>query len=133
MAMNPSTHRLNRGIATALVAVSATLALSATTLATPAGEPPFDGMWSVLIMTQKGNCDPGYRYPIRISHGILQNAGSAGFTISGKVAPTGAITVTLSAGDKTATGVGRLAANEGGGQWQGGTCSGNWTAERRGS
>ena len=84
-------------------------------------------------MTQKGDCDPGYRYPIRIANGQLVNAGDNAFTITGKVADTGAITVTVSAGGKSATGFGRLAGNEGGGQWTGGACSGSWTAERRAS
>ena len=47
-----------------------------------------DGTWSVLVMTQKGDCDPGYRYPIRIANGQLVNAGDSAFTITGKVADT---------------------------------------------
>jgi len=39
----------------------------------------------------------------------------------------------VSAGGKSATGIGRLAGNEGGGMWTGGACSGSWTAERRSS
>jgi hypothetical protein len=95
--------------------------------------PRYDGLWSVSIVTEKGDCDPGYRYPIRISNGHLANAGDTNFSISGAVAPTGAITVTVSAAGKSATGLGRLAGNEGGGQWTGGSCSGSWTAERRGA
>ena len=53
------------------------------------------------------------------------------FAITGKVTPTGAITVTVSAGNKSATGSGRLAGNVGDGHWTGGECSGSWTAERR--
>ncbi len=33
--------------------------------------PAFDGLWSVLIVTEKGDCDRGYRYPIRIARGAL--------------------------------------------------------------
>ena len=95
--------------------------------------PRYDGTWSVLVMTKKGDCDPGYRYPVRISNGQLVNAGDSAFTITGKVAATGAITVTVSAGGKSATGIGQLAGNEGGGMWTGGACSGSWTAERRSS
>lgn len=112
----------------ALVAAAATLA-STTSFAMPS----YDGTWSVLVMTKKGDCDPGYRYPIRISNGKLVNAGDSAFTISGKVAETGAITVTVSAGGKSATGIGHLAGNGGGGMWSGGACSGSWTAERRAS
>ncbi len=112
----------------ALIAAGATLA-STTSFAMPR----YDGTWSVLVMTKKGDCDPGYRYPVRISNGQLVNAGDSAFTITGKVAATGAITVTVSAGGKSATGIGQLAGNEGGGMWTGGACSGSWTAERRSS
>jgi hypothetical protein len=112
----------------AFVAATATLASTASF-----AMPRYDGTWSVLVMTQKGDCDPGYRYPIRIANGQLVNAGDNAFTITGKVADTGAITVIVSAGGKSATGIGRLAGNEGGGQWTGGACSGSWTAERRAS
>ncbi len=112
----------------AFVAAAATLA-STTSFAMPR----YDGTWSVLVMTKKGDCDPGYRYPIRISNGKLVNAGDSAFTITGNVAETGAITVTVSAGGKSATGSGHLAGNEGGGMWSGGACSGSWTAERRAS
>jgi hypothetical protein len=95
--------------------------------------PSYDGMWSVLVHTEKGDCDPGYRYPVRISGGHLVNAGDAVFTISGAVAPTGAITVTVAAGGKSASGTGTLNGNQGGGHWAGGACSGSWTAERRGA
>ncbi len=112
----------------AFVAAAATL-VSSTSFAMPR----YDGTWSVLVMTKKGDCDPGYRYPIRISNGQLINAGDSAFTITGKVGDTGAITVTVSAGGKSATGVGHLAGNQGGGLWSGGSCSGSWTAERRAS
>jgi len=95
--------------------------------------PRYDGLWSVSIVTQKGDCDPGYRYPVRITNGTLFNAGDSNFTVSGKVGATGAITVTVSAAGKSATGSGRLAGGAGGGSWTGGACSGTWTAERRGS
>jgi hypothetical protein len=120
--------RLGRGALSALLAASATLSTTAGFAA-----PRFDGTWSVLVVTHKGTCDPAYRYPIRIANGVLVNAGDTAFSISGKVAETGAITVTVSAGGKSATGSGRLAGAGGGGSWTGGECSGSWTAERRGA
>jgi hypothetical protein len=95
--------------------------------------PRYDGLWSVSIVTEKGDCDRGYRYPVRISNGMLANAGDAVFTITGRVGGTGAITVNVSAGGRSAIGSGRLAGNTGMGSWSGGSCSGSWTAERRGS
>jgi hypothetical protein len=108
-------------VASAIIASSASFAL-----------PRYDGLWSVSIVTEKGDCDRGYRYPIRISNGLLANAGDSVFTITGKVGGTGAITVTVSGGGRSATGSGRLAGNAGMGSWMGGSCSGSWTAERRG-
>ena len=93
--------------------------------------PGYDGLWSVSIVTEKGACDRGYRYPIRISNGMLANAGDVAVNIAGKVMPTGAITVMVSAAGKSANGSGRLSGNLGEGSWTGGACSGTWTAERR--
>ena len=110
-----------------LVAASATVATTST-YAVPA----YDGLWSVSIVTEKGDCDRGYRYPIRIQNGALANAGSVtAVVINGKVQPTGAITVVVSSGSKSATGSGRLSGDLGEGRWIGGECSGSWTAERR--
>jgi hypothetical protein len=95
--------------------------------------PRYDGLWSVSIVTEKGDCDRGYRYAIRISNGTLANVGDTMFTITGKVAGTGAVTVTVNAAGRSATGSGRLAGNIGTGSWSGGACSGSWTAERRGA
>jgi len=116
--------------ACALLAATTSFAASATS---NAAAPRYDGLWSVSIVTEKGDCDRGYRYPIRILQGVLANGGSDPFTISGKVSPSGAIVVTVSAGNKSATGSGRLAGNIGAGYWQGGSCSGTWSAERRSS
>ncbi len=121
-------HRTGRRALFAVIATVGTL-ISSTSFAGPS----YDGVWSVLVQTEKGDCDPAYRYPIRIANGHLINAGDAAFTITGAVAPTGAITVTVSAAGKSANGSGRLAGAGGGGSWTGGSCSGSWSAERRGA
>jgi hypothetical protein len=108
---------LRHGSLFALVAAATTLAASGTNAV-----PGFDGLWSVSIVTEKGACDRGYRYPVRITNGVLANAGSVNISIVGKVQPTGAITVIVSAAGKSANGTGRLSGDE---------CSGTWTAERR--
>jgi hypothetical protein len=95
--------------------------------------PNFDGLWSVVIVTEKGTCDRAYRYPVRIANGSLVNAGDTPIAISGKVGGNGAITVTVSHGSKSAIGSGRLGGAVGGGSWKGGDCSGVWEAERRSS
>jgi hypothetical protein len=121
-------NQTGRRVLFAAVAAVGTL-ISSTSFAGPG----YDGLWSVLVQTQKGDCDPAYRYPIRITNGHLVNAGGNVFTITGAVGPTGSLSVTLSAGGKSATGSGHLAGTEGGGSWSGGACSGSWTAERRGA
>ena len=119
--------RILSGALFTLVAASATVATTSTYAV-----PVYDGLWSVSIVTEKGDCDRGYRYPIRIENGSLANAGSVtAITINGKVQPTGAITVIVSSGSKSATGSGRLSGDLGEGHWTGGECSGSWTAERR--
>ena len=108
--------------------------IAALTAAAPAGSTPsFDGLWSVVIVTEKGSCDRAYRYPIRIHNGAVLNEGSSPATINGKVAGNGAVTVTVSAGNQSAIGSGRLAGTSGTGSWKGGVCSGSWQAERRGA
>jgi hypothetical protein len=124
-----------RAIAPALSAfaiLAATLPASAPAAAAKAN---FDGQWSVLIVTQKGECDRAYRYPVKIENGSVGYAGSASFTVSGKVGDTGAVTVKVARGDKSANGQGKLSSTEGSGHWVAGSgdCSGTWTAERRAS
>jgi hypothetical protein len=114
--------------ALAILAASAVPAVPA-----PAGNPNFDGAWSVLIVTEKGSCDRAYRYPIKIANGTVDYAGNASFTVTGKVQPTGAVTVTVARGKQSANGTGHLSLSDGTGHWQtaGGECSGTWSAERR--
>jgi hypothetical protein len=95
----------------------------------------FDGDWSVVIQTRDGACIPTLRYPVAISNGIVGNAGDTPATVQGRVAPTGAVRVTVQAGGSWASGSGRLTATGGGGTWRGegtsGLCAGTWQAERR--
>lgn len=97
----------------------------------------FDGLWSVLIITEKGTCDRGYRYAVRIKGGRVGHADPAGssFRISGNVAGGGAARVTVARGNQSASGSGRMSSTAGSGRWQSskGECSGVWQAERRGS
>jgi hypothetical protein len=110
-------------------------ALAVTTVAASApgvAKSNYDGQWSVSIVTEKGDCDRGYRYPIGINNGVLFNAGDTAFDISGKVATNGAVVVKVAHGDKSATGTGKMSPTYGEGSWSGGACAGTWTAERRG-
>jgi hypothetical protein len=116
--------------ASVLAVVCATSASS-----TASARTPYDGAWSVLIVTQRGGCDRAYRYGVQIVNGnVVYDGGIVRF--SGRVAPNGRVQVAVSSGSSRANGAGRLSRNGGQGNWRGQsgpeTCSGYWTAERRG-
>ncbi|MBV8840650.1 MAG: hypothetical protein JO000_29285 [Alphaproteobacteria bacterium] len=96
----------------------------------------YDGQWSVLIVTNSGPCDRAYRYGLSIQNGAVIYEGSAAVNVAGKVANNGAVKVRVWAGQQGASGTGRLSRTDGSGTWRGtgsmGTCSGVWSAERRG-
>jgi hypothetical protein len=93
----------------------------------------FDGTWSVVIETLRGSCPSGVRYAVQIYRGRVFPAGG-GFSAGGAVAPNGAISVTVSNGQQSASGGGRLSGSYGGGSWitSDRTCSGRWSAQRTG-
>jgi hypothetical protein len=94
---------------------AAALLAGALTVATTAGfaMPRYDGLWSVSIVTTRGDCIASYRYPMRIANGILANGGDITIDVAGRVGGDGNVTVILSHGDTRASGFGRLAANTG--------------------
>jgi hypothetical protein len=116
---------------------AAGFAFAATTLAPlPASaRTNYDGNWSVLIVTDSGPCDRGYRYGLTIRNGQVSYEGSAAVNVAGKVSNNGAVRVRVWAGSQVANGAGRLGRDYGSGNWRGvsgsGSCSGTWTAERR--
>jgi hypothetical protein len=117
---------------TAKLALAAVLGLGFAATAIPAkATGHFDGKWSVVVVTTKGECDRAYRYPIAIQGESLVNAGDTAFDISGHVQGNGSVAVKIAYGDKSAQGSGRLSATSGSGSWTGGSCAGTWTAERR--
>jgi hypothetical protein len=106
-------------------------AASAATAAT--ARTPYDGAWSVLIVTQRGICDRSYRYGVQIADGnVTYNGGMV--NLYGRVTAKGAVRVTVSAGSSRAEGSGKLTRITGKGNWRGRSgndaCS-DWTAERR--
>jgi hypothetical protein len=96
---------------------------------------PYDGTWSVLIVTDSGSCDRAYRYALRIADGRV-SYDDPSFTVSGHVDARGNVSVGVSAGGQSANGSGRLTGDYGDGHWSGrsstSACSGHWEAERRG-
>jgi hypothetical protein len=96
---------------------------------------PFDGNWSVLIVTDSGNCDRAYRYAIHIANGRITYPDQT-IAISGHVTARGYIRVSVNAGGQSANGSGQISGASGAGRWSGHSstsqCSGHWEAERRG-
>jgi hypothetical protein len=93
----------------------------------------FDGSWSVVINTLRGDCGSALRYGVRIVGGRVVS-GDGNYSVAGAVAPSGAIRVTVAEGGRSASGYGRLVGNSGSGVWRtsAGECSGQWAASRRG-
>jgi hypothetical protein len=95
---------------------------------------PYDGSWSVSIITDSGSCDRGYRYALHIKDGRIYYDDPS-FDVSGMVNPRGQVAVTVRYGDQVANGTGRLFTDYGQGVWSGRSpssqCSGHWEAERR--
>ena len=95
----------------------------------------FDGRWSVLVITEKGPCDPGYRYEVNVANGKVTFVGTEAVGMDGTVTPSGAVQVMVGRGGEHASGSGKLAAKAGSGSWRGGAgqneCAGRWEAERR--
>jgi hypothetical protein len=99
----------------------------------PAQAAPFDGPWSVHVITRSGSCDQ-YRYGVEIRNGVVYYAGGGPVSVSGRVNASGAVSVTVSSGPQYAAGSGRLSRSAGRGTWRGqgptGACAGVWIASR---
>jgi hypothetical protein len=112
------------------------LVLAGLTVADPAfARSPYDGAWSVVVMTRGGACQSGMRYGVQIVNGQVVG-GEGGASVQGRVAPSGAVSVAVQAGGQWARGSGRLSMSSGGGAWRGqgsaGACQGTWAAQRVG-
>jgi hypothetical protein len=130
-----SARRLSGFLAGLLLAASFTAPADALTSTRAPARTSFDGNWSVLIVTDTGSCDRGYRYGLSIRNGQVFYEGSAAVNVDGRVSPNGRVQVRVWAGSQSANGVGRLSATYGSGNWRGAgsasSCAGTWTAERR--
>jgi hypothetical protein len=116
----------------AAAAVAAAIALAGASKAAS----NHDGNWKVTIITQAGNCDQAYSYPVKVEGGHVSYSGNGSFEISGTVAGAGEVTVDIARGDQHANASGKLSGNSGAGQWSGKSsstaCSGRWEALRQG-
>ena len=90
----------------------------------------FDGDWVTHGFTKTGACDPNFQLNGRITNGAANSLGAAF-----RVAPSGAVTLTISLGPNHGVATGRLSQASGSGVWRAegpaGICTGTWKAERR--
>ncbi len=117
-----------------IAALLAAVAGMPSTVARAAGPTTYEGLWSVIVYTLRGDCDRAYRYPVRIIDGRVVNAYRGdNFQVAGIVLRNGDIRVVVARGGQTASGRGRLFRDSGRGRWSTSTgeCSGVWTAVRR--
>ena len=66
-----------------------------------------DGNWSVLVVTEKGKCDRGYRYSVAVANGQVVYKGDTAVNLSGTVASNGAVKVSIKFGGQAADYAGR--------------------------
>ena len=85
-------HFVRPIFATAFVALLAGSTVSTDVFAAKAMHENFDGAWSVVINTARGNCGSGLRYGVRIVGARVVGA-NGGYSVGGAVAPNGAIRV----------------------------------------
>lgn len=112
------------------IAATSIIALALTPSAAT-GLTPYDGAWSLSIVTERGTCD-GYSLPVQITNGNVKFPGLD--NASGRVSSDGAVHVSVSASGKSASGSGKLSRSTGRGRWTGRSgkdhCSGSWVAQR---
>jgi hypothetical protein len=92
----------------------------------------YNGVWTTVFATTRGNCSSGYSVPFTVTGNRVSSAG--GGRVSGSVGGGGAVAVQVSVGASKASGRGRLSGNIGAGSWSGiitgDRCSGTWQASR---
>jgi hypothetical protein len=123
---------LPRVRASKFLLAAAALAAFAVSDAAPARAGGYDGTWTTVFATTRGNCSSGYSVPFLVSGSRVSSAG--GGRVSGSVNGSGSVAVAVSVGASHATGGGRLRGSSGSGRWSGiitgDRCSGTWQASR---
>jgi hypothetical protein len=116
------------GISMRIAAIACFLAFATDAMAGSA----YDGSWNLVFSTQRGPCDPTYNFVVNITNGIITHPNLLKFR--GYVARSGAVRASVTAGEKYASGSGRLSRALGHGTWSGragnARCVGYWTARR---
>jgi hypothetical protein len=103
--------------------------LSGSAFAEPA---KFDGTWSVSLVANGGLCGSGTSSTLLVQNGSVR-AGGSGVSVSGQVAPSGSVSLSLQKSGVQGSASGKLSGASGSGSWSVSPlgCSGRWTAQRR--
>jgi hypothetical protein len=91
-----------------------------------------DGRWSVLLVTEQGDCEV-YRWQVALQDGAVLPSANLPARPVGGVNARGHVDLRFVRGDETLAATGTLQGNAGAGTWLSPTrgCSGRWEAERR--
>jgi hypothetical protein len=124
-------------IGNALRAVALTAAFSLLSFAAFAKAAPYDGSWTMQLVTTSGHCGV-IKMGMAVKAGLI-SATSGKFvrhkiSLAGRIAGSGATKINGVAGPRQAVGTGRFIKAKGSGKWNGtgpsGVCSGYWVANR---
>jgi hypothetical protein len=90
---------------------------------------PYDGLWTVTIVTNSGSCEPTASSTLTVTDGKISAPGT---DVSGSVGHEGLVKVSING----AYANGQITGNTGSGKWNGASagipCSGRWHAARQG-
>ena len=125
---NPRNH-IVRDLIMRFDRIGTALFVSAFFAATPAmAQTPYDGLWSVKVVTKTGSCEPETRSTLTITDGKISAAGA---DVTGSIGREGLVKVSIGG----AYANGQLSGNAGSGKWNGASagipCSGRWEASRQ--
>jgi type 1 fimbria pilin len=107
---------------------SALAAVAALATAPAVAQTPYDGLWTVTVVTKTGSCEASTRSTVTVADGKVSSAGA---DVSGNVGREGLVRVSIHG----AYANGQLSGNAGSGRWNGASggvpCSGRWEASRQ--
>jgi hypothetical protein len=114
----------------------AAAALACLLTGAPAAASSFDGAWGIQVVTERGQCDPVYRYYIVIQNNavhVRSMMGEVSPEAAGRINPNGRIDTRIGAPEDPVGIRGKLAGAAGAGSWTAPArgCAGRWVAERR--
>jgi type 1 fimbria pilin len=108
--------------------IFALAATGAVTAPAALAQTPYDGLWSVTIVTKTGSCEPTASSTLSVTDGKISASGA---NVSGSIGHEGLVRVSING----AYANGQLSGNSGSGKWNGASggipCSGRWEASRQ--